>query len=228
MWLGFSKHFGNGFRVGIGTKIGSSKKSKAPTQQQIARLEKRAFLEKIADETNSLLYEYLANNNIDFKYIDKHNINLDALFKTTDNFNHFNSFVKTIEEIKELLEKIQFGSNLTAKRKDHLIDLVFQLRKAVSETGPGLNNIANQIAIESKKTAYKIFFSILAFITITSMLSVLLTEEPTSGISFIMSGVSAILASLIIYTPFHLFLKFLAKLKYKKRSEKVMKETYNI
>ena len=231
MWLGLSKSLGGGFRVGVGTRIGTGSKgrSNGPTQSQIAKYEKAAFLKNMAEEANQLLQEFLVNQSIDPAYINKKNIDIDLLFIKSPEKENYEAFVLYITELKNIIDKVNYGGSLTASRKDKLIDLIFNMREVVENTGPGLNLVAEEISKRFKKISIITFSSIFSILSILVAIVLLFGEtgdrSKESNWFFI---VIIFVLSAIIYFPVYLILKLAAKLKYRKSSLQEMKRLYGI
>lgn len=71
--------------------------------------------------------------------------------------------MRQLLRLGEIIKKVSYGGNLTASRKDRLVDLVFDLREIVDNSGPGLNELAIQISKKTQKTlltTFLLFFSL--------------------------------------------------------------------
>ena len=206
MWVGFSKSLGGGFRVGVGTRLGSSsgRKSRGPTQAQIAKYEKAAFLKEMAEEANRLLQEFLVNHSIDPIYANKKKLDIDQLFKDSSAKKSYDLFVSSIKEIQEIINKVNYGGNLTGFRKDRLVDLVFNMRDIVERSGPGLNVVADQLSEKYKKISIVIFFTIFAILGGLVVIGNLIGSDASNGSGILSKIISVVLLSAIIYVPIHL------------------------
>ena len=230
MRIGFSKSLGGGFRVGVGTRIGgrSCRRRSGPTQSQIVKLEKAQFIKNIADESNQSLQEYLVNNNIEPVYAKRKKLDLDDLLGKGHSASKYQKFKASISEVNEIISKVNYGGNLTASRKDRLVDLVFELREIVGESGPGLNELATQISKNSQKTSiitFSIFFSIIAVLMAVGSF---VDDKPINGIDVIPLVMGTGFVAAILYLPAHLVIKLIAKIKYNRQAVAKMKQHYGL
>jgi hypothetical protein len=231
MFLGFSKSLGGGFRVGVGTRIGGGRRQakRGPTKAETAKLEKAQFIKKVANDSNRLLQEFLVNNNIDPSYAKRTNLDIDELFKNTENDLNYKKFAKSIIEIKETVNKLNYGGNLTEKRKETLVDLIFELQEIVNSGGPGLNSLASEIDADLKKKSVITFLALWATLSLLTVISSFFLDKPSPSLSEVFSLViGGGIFSAILLLPVHFILKMIAKIKYKKRSVEIMKEIYDL
>ncbi|RLT90987.1 hypothetical protein [Ketobacter sp. GenoA1] len=231
MWVGFSKSLGGGFRVGVGTRIGgrSSRRRSGPTQAQIAKLEKAQFIKNIAEESNQSLQEYLVNNNIDPVFAERKKLDLDDLLGKGDTASQYQKFKASISEVNEIISKVNYGGNLTASRKDRLVDLVFELREIVGESGPGLNELATQISKKSEKTSIITFSVFLSIVAVLMAVGSFVDDKPITGIADVIPLVMGTgFVAAILYLPAHLVIKMIAKVKYNRQAVAKTKQQYGL
>jgi hypothetical protein len=229
MWLGLSKSLGGGFRVGVGTRIGSRRKIKGPTQAQIAKYEKTSFLKEIAEEANQLLKEFLVNNSIEPSYVEKRNLDMELLFKESPAKEDYNRFIPSITELKNIIGRVDCGGNLTASRRDKIVDLIFSMREIVAGSGPGLNLVADNISIKYKKISLITFSTIFLILWLMASIGSLVGSggaEQNQGVWSLVIG--SLIVTAILYIPIHFIIKFIAKINYRNNAILVMKTMYRI
>ncbi len=139
MWIGFRKRLGKGFSIGVGKRVsmsGGKKRvghgARGLTQAETAKLEKLEFLQKIANDANSYYRALLANYNVDVAQLEASGLTVHDHFEGLNKLDEYQQAENVMNEIKPILERIQYGSPLTAKRREQLIDLVFKLKEMAS------------------------------------------------------------------------------------------------
>ncbi|RBQ30648.1 hypothetical protein CRU92_10770 [Arcobacter sp. FW59] len=124
MFLGVSKNIG-GFRFGIGTSLNSK-----PSNKETKDDEFKKFLALMGEKAISSLKDFLNVSGYDLNELNKHKIDLDALYVGSKKYDEFVSLTKglerTVQRIKELED---FG--LVGKRK--ISNEVYKLEDFVSD-----------------------------------------------------------------------------------------------
>jgi hypothetical protein len=129
MYLGFSKNLGGGFRIGIGTRFGSRKNNNS-NKASLAKDEKQGFLEKMANLHNQYRTDFFQSRNIYYKLLEKiDKSDTGQLFKNKPDIENFKKANLISSELVEIFDKVKMGGYLTAKKKDKIIDLVYDLNQ---------------------------------------------------------------------------------------------------
>ena len=95
MYIGMSKNIGGGFRIGFGTKIGGRKT--VPTSKELRTSEFNAFMQKVQNELDSALITYVKANGHDFDALENEQVDLDVLFKDSDDYDEFRNIVTNVK-----------------------------------------------------------------------------------------------------------------------------------
>ncbi|MDR2099986.1 MAG: hypothetical protein LBP40_04050 [Campylobacteraceae bacterium] len=124
MYLGFSKNLGKGFKIGMGTKLGSSKKSATKS----ARARQQETADKVTSEINKAYHKFFRANNISKNEIDNTDIN-EAFKDNKVVLEDAKSLMKLYHMADEVVEKINMAGTMSASRRDKLIDITFEMKK---------------------------------------------------------------------------------------------------
>jgi len=224
MFIGISKSLGAGVRIGVGKRISfSSPTERGPTQRELAKAEKEDFLKKIAENANDVINSFYVNENLLPEELNKGKINVHNLLKGSNSLERYDKLESLIEEIQEILKKIQFGGSLTAKRKDKMVDLIFEAEKCVG-TGPGLNVIAKQISREV--FLFRIFTPVIPYLIMTY--GATYNQEklvPLPDVFFYpFYGFIAGFSFLVLWKLIGLY----GSIKYRLKGRKIMKKVYGL
>ncbi len=158
MRLSFSKSLGGGFRIYSSQSFGAKKM----TQAQIAAAKKEQFLKNVAQVSQFCLGDFLQRCGYDVKtvtYISSCDFGLNSsdFFKISENSASFDRLVEIQKEIGTEIQKINFSGALSAKRRERLTDLAFEisdiLSKACAETNP--NEAILQTIAQKRQKSYE-------------------------------------------------------------------------
>lgn len=131
MFLGVSKNVGNGFRVGVGTKIGGSKK---PSSKDLQTTEFREFLKKVENDMNEALVIFVEANGKDFKKLEKSKADLDEVFKDNPKYHEF---IGLFRDKKMDIDKILYSGDSGVVAKRAITDSIFELKAFLNKEYPG-------------------------------------------------------------------------------------------
>ena len=158
MRLSFSKSLGGGFRIYSSQSFGAKKM----TQAQIAAAKKEQFLKNVAQVSQFCLGDFLQRCGYNVKtitYVTSSDFGLNSsdFFKRSENNALFDRLIWIQKEIGLEIQKINFSGALSAKRRERLTDLVFEideiLSKAHTETNP--NEAILQIIAQKRQKSYE-------------------------------------------------------------------------
>lgn len=158
MRLSFSKSLGGGFRIYSSQSFGAKKM----TQAQIAAAKKEQFLKNVAQVSQFCLGDFLQRCGYDVKTItyvaiSDFGLNSSDFFKRSENNALFDRLIWIQKEIGLEIQKINFSGALSAKRRERLTDLVFEideiLSKAHTETNP--NEAILQTIAQKRQKSYE-------------------------------------------------------------------------
>lgn len=208
MWIGFRKRLGKGFSVGVGTRLTGGKKSRprqsyrSPTKAELAKAEKAQFLGKVADDANAHYNVFLKQNYVDVKQLEADGKTVDEHFAELGKDQEYQAVKQTMLEIKELVEKIEYGASLTAKRREQLIDSVFKLRElSPTRSGSieGKESVTTSQAVGS--SLFKRRMIVLAGIWLFFIVISILGDPSEFSVSFVFA--SALIA-VVLWLPYYL------------------------
>lgn len=232
MRLSFSKSLGGGFRIYSSQSFGAKKM----TQAQIAAAKKEQFLKNVAQVSQFCLGDFLQRCGYNVKtitYVTSSDFGLNSsdFFKISENSASFDRLVEIQKEIGTEIQKINFSGALSAKRRERLTDLAFEideiLSKAHAETNPNeaiLQTIAQNrqknyedikdewnkaVMSPLKKIIFGIAFGISGFLAFTGVLALVLNRY----ISFFEIFIVLVLLFLPLVVTFILYKKQTAKPK---------------
>ena len=128
MRLSFSKSLGGGFGIYSSQSFGAKKM----TQAQIAAAKKEQFLKNVAQVSQFCLGDFLQRCGYDLKtvtYVASSDFGLNSsdFFKISENSASFDRLVEIQNEIGTEIQKINFSGALSAKRRERLTDLAFEI-----------------------------------------------------------------------------------------------------
>ena len=151
MRLSFSKSLGGGFRIYSSQSFGAKKM----TQAQIAAAKKEQFLKNVAQVSQFCLGDFLQRCGYDVKTVTY--VSSSDFFKISENSASFDRLVEIQKEIGTEIQKINFSGALSAKRRERLTDLAFEisdiLSKACAETNP--NEAILQTIAQKRQKSYE-------------------------------------------------------------------------
>ena len=232
MRLSFSKSLGGGFGIYSSQSFGAKKM----TQAQIAAAKKEQFLKNVAQVSQFCLGDFLQRCGYNVKtitYVTSSDFGLNSsdFFKRSENNALFDRLIEIQKEIGLEIQKINFSGALSAKRRERLTDLVFEideiLSKAHAETNPNeaiLQIIAQKrqksyedikdewnkaVMSPLKKTVFGVAFVITGFLAFTGVLALVLNRD----ISFFEIFIVLVLLFLLLVVTFILYKKQTAKPK---------------
>ena len=232
MRLSFSKSLGGGFRIYSSQSFWAKKM----TQAQIAAAKKEQFLKNVAQVSQFCLGDFLQRCGYNVKtitYVTSSDFGLNSsdFFKRSENNALFDRLIEIQKEIGLEIQKINFSGALSAKRRERLTDLVFEideiLSKAHAETNPdetilqiiAQNRQKNYEDIKDewnkavmsplKKTVFSVAFVITGFLAFTGVLALVLNRD----ISFFEIFIVLVLLFLPLVVTFILYKKQTAKPK---------------
>lgn len=167
MFLGVSKNIGNGFRVGVGTKLGREK----ATSKEFNTKEFQEFIQKVENDLNESLIVVIEANGYDYNNLLK-NEDIKKELQSNEKFNKFNQIAN---EVNLNIEKILYsGDNgIVAKRK--ITDELFKIKEFMLENYPNITpkhkiKKKNNIFVKALKLIGKIFLFLLLLGFILSLL----------------------------------------------------------
>ena len=132
------------------------------TQAQIAAAKKEQFLKNVAQVSLFCLGDFLQRCGYDVKtvtYVSSCDFGLNGsdFFKISENSASFDRLVEIQKEIGTEIQKINFSGALSAKRRERLTNLAFEisdiLSKACAETNP--NEAILQTTAQKRKKSYE-------------------------------------------------------------------------
>ena len=130
MFVGFSKNIGGGFRIGIGTKIGSNKKI---NNKELQTREFQDFLKQVEIDLKNSLMTFVEANGEDYYKLLKDKVDLDDVFK--DN-KKYHIFIKIYSDAKYEIEKILYSGDSGIVAKRGITEAVFNIKRFINEEYP--------------------------------------------------------------------------------------------
>ena len=125
------------------------------TQAQIAAAKKEQFLKNVAQVFQFCLGDFLQRCGYDVKTVTY--VSSSDFFKISENSASFDRLVEIQKEIGTEIQKINFSGALSAKRREWLTDLAFEisdiLGKACAETNP--NEAILQTIAQKRQKSYE-------------------------------------------------------------------------
>lgn len=164
MFVGVSKNIGNGFRVGVGTKLGGGKK---PSSKELNTKEFQEFMQKVEDDINNSLLIFLEANGQSYKELVKSKADLDEVFKDNSDYKEF---ISLLNQTKRDIEKILYSGDSGVVAKRTITDSVFSLKEFIDNKYP---NITPKEKIKKPMNKFlKWFLIFLGFIIISNIIAI--------------------------------------------------------
>jgi len=171
MFAGVSKNIGGGFRIGVGTRLGSKKKGMSVEQKKDKDF--MSFLATAQKDMNVALVTFIEANGEDFKKLMKSKVDLDEVF--ADN-NDYAEFKETFDDAKLKIDKIIYSGDSGVYAKRQITNGVFEIKNFIDTKYP---NFKPKYKIGStggffgfvKRVVYGVVFLIIALIVIGLILS---------------------------------------------------------
>ena len=207
MRLSFSKSLGGGFRIYLSQSFGAKKM----TQAQIAAAKKEQFLKTVAQVSQFCLGDFLQRCGYDVKTIIyasscDFGLNSSDFFKISKNSASFDRLVEIQKEIGTEIQKINFSGALSAKRRERLTDLVFEideiLSKAHAEKNP--NEAILQTIAQKRQKSYEDIKSECNKAVMSPL------KKTIFGIAFGVSGFLAFIGAIMLASSRASLLEFIA------------------
>lgn len=158
MRLSFSKSLGSGFRIYLSQSFGAKKM----TQTQIAVAKKEQFLKNVAQVSQFCLGDFLQRCGYNVKtitYVTSSDFGLNSsdFFKISENSASFDRLIEIQKEIGTEIQKINFSGALSAKRRERLTDLVFEIDEILSKAHAEMNpdETILQIIAQNRQKSYE-------------------------------------------------------------------------
>ena len=158
MRLSFSKSLGGGFRIYLSQSFGAKKM----TQTQIAVAKKEQFLKNVAQVSQFCLGDFLQRCGYNVKtitYVTSSDFGLNSsdFFKISENSASFDRLIEIQKEIGTEIQKINFSGALSAKRRERLTDLVFEIDEILSKAHAEMNpdETILQIIAQNRQKSYE-------------------------------------------------------------------------
>lgn len=165
MFVGISKNLGNGFRIGLGTKLDGSNKISA---KELNTQEFKIFLNKVEQDLNNFLLIFIKANNQNYNELVSSKADLDDVFKDNDNYEEF---VSILSKTKKDIDKILYTGDTGVVAKRAITESIFTLKEYIDNKYP--NIIPDVITKEKAKKPmnkflkwFLIIFGILMFLSI--------------------------------------------------------------
>jgi len=131
MFVGASKNIGGGFRIGVGTRLGSKKKGM--TAEQKKDKEFMEFLRTAQKDMNVVLVTFVEANGQDFKQLMKSKADLDEVFADNEDYPEFK---KTFDDAKLKIDKILYSGDTGVTAKRQITNGVFELKNFIDTKYP--------------------------------------------------------------------------------------------
>lgn len=163
MFIGVSKNVGNGFRIGVGTKLGGSKKN---SSKELNTKEFIEFMEKVQYDINYALLVFLEANGQSYKKLVKSKEDLNDIFK--DNSDYM-EFISIFNQTKRDIEKILYSGDSGIIAKRSITESIFTLKEFIDNKYP---NIVPKEKIKDSSTSFLkwflIFIGVIVFLSMVS------------------------------------------------------------
>jgi len=145
MFVGVSKNIGNGFRVGVGTRLSGGKKGSSSKELKTAEFSQ--FMNKVQDELNTIVATFIEANGHDFKKLMKEKTDLDELFANNENYDEF---ISRFRKAKTTIEKVLFAGDDGVVAKRAITDEIFELKEFIEKCYPGF--VPTSAAIDDRRS----------------------------------------------------------------------------
>jgi hypothetical protein len=132
MFVGVSKNIGNGFRVGLGTKLGGGKK---PSSKELNTKEFQEFMHKVQADINNALLVFLEANGQSYKKLVKSKVDLDDVFKDNSDYQEF---ISIFNQTKRDIEKVLYSGDSGVVAKRAITESVFALKEFMDSKYPNV------------------------------------------------------------------------------------------
>lgn len=161
MYVGLSKNIGNGFRVGIGTRINTK-----PSNKKLKNDDFMNFLAKVQDKLNYLLLTFIEANGYKYDELVKYQVDLDDIFSESK---EYKDFISLLSNSKSTIDKILFSGDDGVVAKRTITEEVFKIEEFLNSTYPNFQPKGTLKDIERanspiKTTFYKVLLGVLIFI----------------------------------------------------------------
>ncbi len=168
MFLGVSKNVGNGFRIGVGTKIGGGK-SKGPTNKELKSSEFSAFMNKVQTDMNENLIGFIESNGQNFKQLQKSKVDLDEVFADNEKYKEF---MAVYNASREEIDKVLYTADDGIVAKRNITDAVFNVKNFISREYPNYQAKSSGGIWNSIKSIVKVVgYTFLALVILSIVLS---------------------------------------------------------
>jgi len=160
MFLGLSKNIGNGFRIGVSTRLFKPKRN--PSVKEANFNEFVLFLNKSQNEINAILAFFMHLNGYDFNKLMKDKTDINLLFDGDDNYN---KFISKFKDAKESMDKVIFSGDMGIVAKRKITNEIFELKSIVNSFYPDSESRYNSFCSKFKEknsSSFNWFFMILA------------------------------------------------------------------
>lgn len=169
MFLGVSKNVGNGFRIGVGTKIGGGKSPK-PSNKKLRSDEFSTFMLKVQTDMNSGLLAFIENNGQNFKQLQKSKADLDEVFADNEKYKEFMSIYN---QAREDIDKVLYTADDGIIAKRSITDAVFNVKNFISREYPNYQVRTENVIWKSIKSVVKVVgYSILALVVLSIVMAI--------------------------------------------------------
>jgi len=145
MFIGLSKDIGGGFRVGVGTRLGSG--SKKPSNKELQSKEFVAFLRRVEEDLNEALMIFIEGNGHNLQQLIKKKTDLDELFRDNDKYDEF---ITIYNNAKYEIEKILYTGDSGVVAKRAITDVVYTVKNFINREYPN-------VKVKKKSRGSKIF-----------------------------------------------------------------------
>ncbi|MFC2750524.1 MAG: hypothetical protein ACFN38_05335 [Campylobacter sp.] len=136
--------------------------AKKMTQTQIAVAKKEQFLKNVAQVSQFCLGDFLQRCGYNVKtitYVTSSDFGLNSsdFFKISENSASFDRLIEIQKEIGTEIQKINFSGALSAKRRERLTDLVFEIDEILSKAHAEMNpdETILQIIAQNRQKSYE-------------------------------------------------------------------------
>ncbi len=131
MFVGASKNIGGGFRIGVGTRLGSKKKGM--TAEQKKDKDFMSFLSTAQKDMNEALVTFIEANGEDFKKLMKSKVDLDEVFLNNDDYKEFK---ETFDDAKLKIDKIIYSGDSGVYAKRQITNGIFEIKNFIDTKYP--------------------------------------------------------------------------------------------
>ena len=227
MWIGLSKNLGNGYKIGVGTRVGARAR---PTQRDLANFEKTEFLRKVATEVGDLLNNLLINNNIDPPIAKKYHIPTDQLLAANKQAEKSVAILSKVNEINEILQKVAYGGNLTEKRRDSMIDLILELHRLIDPAEKSLLDTAADTTTQKmhrwQRNTLIVIFCFLSLPALIVAIALFIDSKEIQWTMIAMFFLTSIAMTGILSLITNPIFRLIGKISYNREAKKIMRNEY--